>query len=176
MQGREPGNLGEILKLIRHSRGLSIRETAVILGITHSYYACFESGKRRIQLENLIVFSRFMGVSIQDIIDGVEVYPEPPAYLSGIPGNILRSLLLTGRDEQIQIAHFVVEHLGDIAGVEEDAFDYLSEELQEIMTKAMSASPEFQLALYHHIQEVKKRSILEKRLKTRERNKHQDRE
>ena len=47
MQGRERENLGEILKLIRHSRGLSIRETTIILGITHSYYACFESGKIR---------------------------------------------------------------------------------------------------------------------------------
>ena len=41
------------------------------------------------------------------------------------------------------------------------------------MTKAMYFSGILDFALYHHIQEVKKRSILEKRLKTRERNKHQ---
>lgn len=72
MQNQGIAGLGKILRLIRNDRGLSIRETAAVLGITYSYYAYLETGIRRIQLENLIVFSRFMGVSIQDIVDEVE--------------------------------------------------------------------------------------------------------
>ena len=163
MQNQEPEGIGKILRLIRNDRGLSIRETAVVLGIAYSYYACLENGIRRIQLENLIVFSRFMGVSIQDIVDEVETFPEAPAYFRGVPGKILKCLLLMdspGRQQALQFAEKILQPSDE----KEKAFEYLDDTTKGVMDRVMHEESEKQMALYDYLYRMKVQNATEKRV------------
>lgn len=173
MQNQEPEGLGKILRLIRNNRGLSLREVAAVLGITHSYYACFEKGTRRIQLENLIAFSRFMGVSIQDIVDEAECFPEIPAYLRGLPGKIMKCLLLMDDTERQQALHYANSNLQAVAE-KEKAFECLDDVIKGVMYRVMCADPEGQAELYDYLQKIKTQNIAERRLKTRKEKKERE--
>lgn len=173
MRNQGIAGLGKILRLIRNDRGLSIRETAAVLGITYSYYAYLETGIRRIQLENLIVFSRFMGVSIQDIVDEVETFPDAPAYFRGVPGKILKSLLLMDSSGRQQALQFAEQNLQP-SDEKEKAFEYLDDTIKDVMDRVMCEEPEKQIALYDYLYRMKVQNTTEKRLKTKKENKERE--
>ena len=60
--------LGRIIAEIRESRGMSQEEFAASIGCSQSFIARVELGTRRLDVVELVVISRVMGV------DGVELY------------------------------------------------------------------------------------------------------
>lgn len=62
--------LGDRLCIVRKKRGLSQKEVGELMGLPWRRYQTWETGARRIGLENLTHFSRLFGVRIEWLIDG----------------------------------------------------------------------------------------------------------
>lgn len=60
--------IGTNLKLLRKRRGLSQEEIASQLGLTRSSYSGYENGVAEPNLENLVKFSEFYGISLDKLI------------------------------------------------------------------------------------------------------------
>ena len=73
-----------------------------------------------------------MGVSIQDIVDEVETFPDAPAYFRGVPGKILKSLLLMDSSGRQQALQFAEQNLQP-SDEKEKAFEYLDDTIKDVM-------------------------------------------
>lgn len=61
--------LGQRLRDLRVSQGLTQEELAAQVGFTRSYYTEVETGKRNISVINLINLSRCLGVSVGELFN-----------------------------------------------------------------------------------------------------------
>lgn len=63
-------NLGERLKVLRHSRRISQTEVAQYLGITRSAYSHYESNNRQPVYDTIIKLSAYFNVSVDYLLVG----------------------------------------------------------------------------------------------------------
>ena len=68
-------NIYEKLKALREDADKSQKEIAKIIGTSQSYYAQYESGKRSIPFERVIILARYYNVSL-DYIAGLVDTPK----------------------------------------------------------------------------------------------------
>lgn len=58
-----------LLKGLRVRSGLTVEEMGKILGINRNNYNCKENGNTRISLDDLIIISKALNLSLEEIID-----------------------------------------------------------------------------------------------------------
>ena len=68
-------NLGERLKVLRHSRRISQIEVAQHIGITRSAYSHYESNNRQPVYETIIKLAAYFNVSVDYLIVGGDPVP-----------------------------------------------------------------------------------------------------
>ncbi len=56
------------LKRLREEHGKSRREIAAALGVSYSTYAHYESGLRRVSLEQILTLCKVYGVTAEELI------------------------------------------------------------------------------------------------------------
>ena len=64
-------NYNEKMKELRETKQITQKTIAEVLKITHQQYQLYESGKRKLPIEHLIVLCKYYGVSA-DYILGLE--------------------------------------------------------------------------------------------------------
>src|SRR5262249_27882270 len=68
-------NLGERLKVLRHSRRISQIEVAQYIGITRSAYSHYESNNRQPVYETIIKLAAYFNVSVDFLLVGTDPVP-----------------------------------------------------------------------------------------------------
>jgi len=105
--------IGQNLKILRKRLNQSQEETASSLGLTRSSYSGYENGVAQPSVENLIAFSEYFGLSIDDLVrkdfsklTDEEVKEEiegPKADTSGRHLRVLTAMVDTNEEELIEM-------------------------------------------------------------------------
>jgi len=105
--------IGQNLKILRKRLNQSQEETAFSLGLTRSSYSGYENGVAQPSVENLIAFSEYFGLSIDDLVrkdfsklTDEEVKEEiegPKADTSGRHLRVLTAMVDTNEEELIEM-------------------------------------------------------------------------
>lgn len=63
--------LGKVIRMLRHSRGISQEELADIASIDRSYIGQVERGTRNLSFSNLSKIATALGVTVSDLTKGI---------------------------------------------------------------------------------------------------------
>lgn len=104
---------GQNLKILRKRIHQSQEETASAMGLTRSSYSGYENGVAQPSVENLIAFSTYFGLSIDDLVrkdfaklteaEVKEIIEGPKADISGQHLRVLTAIVDTNEDELIEM-------------------------------------------------------------------------
>lgn len=70
------GTVGDRIRLVRESKGLTQDQLAASAGISKSFVSEVENGKRNISAQNLLRIANAMGASVEYLLRGVSAAPQ----------------------------------------------------------------------------------------------------
>ena len=91
--------IGQRMKAVRESRGMSLKELADLTGAYISNLSCYENGKRTPSLELFVELARVLGVSANHLLGGED--EEGLLLDEGLRQTILNLQALNPRDRTI---------------------------------------------------------------------------
>jgi transcriptional regulator with XRE-family HTH domain len=65
-------NFGKRVKQLRNLKGLSQEKFALLIDVDRTYFASVESGKRNVSLVNIKKIADGLGVTLSELLEGVE--------------------------------------------------------------------------------------------------------
>src|SRR5581483_9303264 len=76
-------NISKNLKYLRKKKGLTQAQVRVILGVTRSTWSNYENGLTTPSIEDLVSFSKFFGITLDDLaqldLEALDPLPPKPA-------------------------------------------------------------------------------------------------